>query len=149
MKVSGQLHAPVALPHGRLKMRKKLSLFITNQALSHEDVWGERMYRITYSWHRHFNTGTHWIGGWVGPRTGLNDVKKKKTCLSRESKCEPSAAQPVANRYTDCVKFDAITVGTTKNKIFWHMMQCSLVDRNKLSSLKKEALGTSNMLVHI
>jgi hypothetical protein len=22
--------------------------------------------------------GTHWIGGWVGPRTGLNDVEKRK-----------------------------------------------------------------------
>jgi hypothetical protein len=22
--------------------------------------------------------GTHWIGGWVGPRAGLDDVKKKK-----------------------------------------------------------------------
>jgi hypothetical protein len=21
---------------------------------------------------------THWIGGWVGPRTGLGDVKKRK-----------------------------------------------------------------------
>jgi hypothetical protein len=23
--------------------------------------------------------GTHWIGGWVGPRTGLDDVEKKKS----------------------------------------------------------------------
>jgi hypothetical protein len=22
--------------------------------------------------------GTHWIGGWVGPRAGLNDVEKRK-----------------------------------------------------------------------
>jgi hypothetical protein len=22
--------------------------------------------------------GTHWIGGWVGPRTGLDDVEKTK-----------------------------------------------------------------------
>jgi hypothetical protein len=22
--------------------------------------------------------GTHWIGGWVGPRAGLDDVEKKK-----------------------------------------------------------------------
>jgi hypothetical protein len=21
-------------------------------------------------------TGTHWIGGWVGPRTGLDDVER-------------------------------------------------------------------------
>jgi hypothetical protein len=24
------------------------------------------------------NHGTHWIGGWVGPRTGLDDVRKRK-----------------------------------------------------------------------
>jgi hypothetical protein len=23
-------------------------------------------------------SGTHWIGGWVGPRTGLDDVEKRK-----------------------------------------------------------------------
>jgi hypothetical protein len=23
--------------------------------------------------------GTHWIGGWVGPRTGLDDVEKRIT----------------------------------------------------------------------
>jgi hypothetical protein len=22
--------------------------------------------------------GTHWIGGWVGPRTGLDEVEKRK-----------------------------------------------------------------------
>jgi hypothetical protein len=25
--------------------------------------------------------GTHWLGGWVGPRTGLNDMKKRKFSL--------------------------------------------------------------------
>jgi hypothetical protein len=23
-------------------------------------------------------TGTHWIGGWVGPQAGLDDVEKRK-----------------------------------------------------------------------
>jgi hypothetical protein len=23
---------------------------------------------------------THWIGGWVGPRVGLNSVEERKTC---------------------------------------------------------------------
>jgi hypothetical protein len=23
-------------------------------------------------------SGTHWIGGWVGPRTGLDDVERRK-----------------------------------------------------------------------
>jgi hypothetical protein len=25
--------------------------------------------------------GTHWIGGWVGPRTGLDDVERKNILL--------------------------------------------------------------------
>jgi hypothetical protein len=25
-----------------------------------------------------FNPGTHWAGGWVGPRTGLGDVERRK-----------------------------------------------------------------------
>jgi hypothetical protein len=29
--------------------------------------------------------GTHWIGGWVGPRAGLDAVEKKKSCPCRES----------------------------------------------------------------
>jgi hypothetical protein len=25
-----------------------------------------------------FTPGTHWIGGWVGPRAGLDDLEKRK-----------------------------------------------------------------------
>jgi hypothetical protein len=46
-EVSGQLHAPTALP--RVK-----------------GTTGERV------------PGTHWLGGWVGPRAGLDDVEKRK-----------------------------------------------------------------------
>jgi hypothetical protein len=42
MKVSGQLHAPAALPPGKQP------------------------------------PGTHWIGGWVGPRACLDDLDKRK-----------------------------------------------------------------------
>jgi hypothetical protein len=28
--------------------------------------------------HGRFTPGTHWIGGWVGPRGGLDDVEKSK-----------------------------------------------------------------------
>jgi hypothetical protein len=40
--------------------------------------------------------GTHWMGGWVGPRAGLDDVEKRKflTLPGLEH-------QPVASRYTD------------------------------------------------
>jgi hypothetical protein len=56
---------------------------------------GEWMYRSTFSWQWHvagersalrpgrFTTGerapgTQWIGGWMGPRTGLDDVRRRK-----------------------------------------------------------------------
>jgi hypothetical protein len=39
--------------------------------------------------------GTHWIGGWVGPRAGLDDVKKRKFLTLPELEL-----QPVASRYT-------------------------------------------------
>jgi hypothetical protein len=30
------------------------------------------------AWYRDSFTFTHWIGGWVGPRTGLDGVEKTK-----------------------------------------------------------------------
>jgi hypothetical protein len=46
-----------------------------------------------------FNLGgrtpnTHWIGGWVGLRNGVDDV-------DRDSNSDPSVIQLVARRYTD------------------------------------------------
>jgi hypothetical protein len=46
--------------------------------------------------------GTHWIGGWVGPSTDLDDVKKRKFLTLPGSNSDFSVVQPVANRYTDC-----------------------------------------------
>jgi hypothetical protein len=48
--------------------------------------YGEWMYRSTFSWPRHYTAlppdkqpfGTDWIGGWVGLRSGVNDVEKRK-----------------------------------------------------------------------
>jgi hypothetical protein len=45
--------------------------------------------------------GTHSIG-WVGPGTGLDDVKKIKSWTFRDSNTVPSAVHPVAIHYTDC-----------------------------------------------
>jgi hypothetical protein len=45
--------------------------------------------------------GTHWIGGLVGPRTGLDDVQKRKFSTLRGLEFRPSVVQPVASRYTD------------------------------------------------
>jgi hypothetical protein len=46
---------------------------------------------------------THWIAGWVGPTTGLDDAdRREKRCLYRDSKSDPSAGQPVARCYIEC-----------------------------------------------
>jgi hypothetical protein len=44
-------------------------------------------------------TVTHWIGGWVGLRTGLDDMKKRKFRPYRDSNSDSSAVQPVASHY--------------------------------------------------
>jgi hypothetical protein len=48
--------------------------------------------------------GTHWIGGWVGPRAVLDAVVKRKIpSPRRESNPRTPIVQPVAQRYTDWV----------------------------------------------
>jgi hypothetical protein len=46
--------------------------------------------------------GTYWIGCWLGPRTVLNAVVKRKIpSPRRESNSRTPIVQPVAQRYTD------------------------------------------------
>jgi hypothetical protein len=46
--------------------------------------------------------GTHWIGGWVGPRAVLDAVVKRKIPgPRRELNPRNQIFQPVAQRYTD------------------------------------------------
>jgi hypothetical protein len=46
--------------------------------------------------------GTQWIGGWVGPRFGLDVVLKGKIpSPSRESNPDHPILQPLASRHTD------------------------------------------------
>jgi hypothetical protein len=42
--------------------------------------------------------GIHWIGGWMDPRPGLDNVERR---LYRNLNSEPSVVQPVTSRYTD------------------------------------------------
>jgi hypothetical protein len=42
--------------------------------------------------------GTHCIGGWVGPRPGLDVCGKSRPPPG----LDPRTVQPIASRYTDC-----------------------------------------------
>jgi hypothetical protein len=100
---------------------KKVNLSLCfNWAPRHEGVLGEWRYSSTHSltsaidggeWSasrpgrftlRGRAPGTHWIGGWVGPRAVLDAVVKRKIPSPRR-KSNPRAPiiQPVAKRYTD------------------------------------------------
>jgi hypothetical protein len=97
----------------------KLSLCF-NWARRHEDVLGEQRYSSTHSltsaldgaeWSasrpgrftpKERTLGTHWIGGWVGPRAVLEAVVNRKIpSLRREANPRTPIVQPVAQRYTD------------------------------------------------
>jgi hypothetical protein len=46
--------------------------------------------------------GTHWIGGWVGPRASLDDVEKRKFLILPWREIRPlGRPAPLASRYTD------------------------------------------------
>jgi hypothetical protein len=44
--------------------------------------------------------GTHWIGDWVGLRSGLDAVEKRKIFPLLRN--EPWASSPIAHHYTGC-----------------------------------------------
>jgi hypothetical protein len=47
--------------------------------------------------------GTHWIGGWVGPRAGLEAVEKRTFLVLRDSNSDCSAFHPVAKACCICI----------------------------------------------
>jgi hypothetical protein len=50
--------------------------------------------------------GTHWTGGWVGPRAALDtEVREKIPYLCRGSNLDRSVVQSVATHYTDLATF--------------------------------------------
>jgi hypothetical protein len=82
------------------------SLCLTDNALRHEDVWrmdvqnhvfstsalveGESSAsRPSHSTSRERAPSTHWIGGWVDARTGLDDVERRKPLLLRVLELRP------------------------------------------------------------
>jgi hypothetical protein len=51
-------------------------------------------------YHRQINSGTHWAGGWLGPRVGLESFWKTENFLSLPG-FEPRTVKPVASRNTN------------------------------------------------
>jgi hypothetical protein len=45
--------------------------------------------------------GIHWLGGWFGPRAGLDGVKNRKFLTLPGVELQPSVLQPAASPYTD------------------------------------------------
>jgi hypothetical protein len=80
---------------------------------------GEWMYRSTFYRPRHYlevsghlqvpavsspgerAPGTHWIGGWVDPRAGLDDLERENSWTYRDSSSDSSVVQSVVSLYTD------------------------------------------------
>jgi hypothetical protein len=64
-------------------------------------IWAVRF--TSWPFHPHGrNTGTHWIGGSMGPRAGLDTVFKWKIpSFSPDSKTEHPTFQPIISRYSD------------------------------------------------
>jgi hypothetical protein len=62
--------------------------------------------------------GTHWTGGWVGLRAGLDSCGKSRPPLGFDS----LTVHPVVSRYTDYVilaHFGALTALLMKIIVFW------------------------------
>jgi hypothetical protein len=77
----------------------KLSLCLTNYALHHEGVWGSGCIEpyfldLSTSWRFLASAalptgkipGTHWIGGWVSPRAGLDTSELELRPLGRSAR---------------------------------------------------------------
>jgi len=62
---------------------------VLNQVLHHDDVC-----LISFI-HGEGAPGAHWLGGWVGPRTGL-DAKRKHPCPWWESNTDLPSHNPLS-----------------------------------------------------
>jgi hypothetical protein len=82
--------------YGGLNVR--IHIFLTS-ALAGGERSASRPYRFTPE---ESEPSTHWIGGWVHPRFGLDDVEKRKFLVLPGLELRHFGRQPVASRYTDC-----------------------------------------------
>jgi hypothetical protein len=77
----------------------QIHIFLTS-ALVGGEWWASRSGRSTRGEKAH---GTHWIGGWVGPRAGLDNVEKRKFLSLQVLELWPlDRPARSSSRYTDC-----------------------------------------------
>jgi hypothetical protein len=69
---------------------------------------------------------THWIGGWLGLRVGLDDLEKKKfLTLPGLGTLTPRLCNAIV---CSDVKNEVLKVATVMSTSFWGVMQCSLIE---------------------
>jgi hypothetical protein len=68
--------------------------------------------------------GTHWIGGWVGPRAVLDAVTRKIPSPRRQSNPRTPIVQPVAQRYTDRCMIFRHKPPTKRFLLCWLRLRC-------------------------
>jgi hypothetical protein len=62
--------------------------------------------------------GSHWTGGWVGPRAGLDGPK-----ISTPPGFDPRTVQPVVSRYTDWANYQSAPCHNPENFFFHHNLE--------------------------
>jgi hypothetical protein len=102
------LENPMILMVSKVKVKVKLSLRLINSAVCHEDIWGSGgidLLLLTSAldggeWSTsgpgrftpgERSPGTNWIGGWMGPRAGLDVVQERKILPLPEFETWPSS----------------------------------------------------------
>jgi hypothetical protein len=118
------------------------------------ETYGEWMYRSTYSWPRHWldvigPLGTHCKGGWVGPRTGLDDVEKKKSYLYRDSNSDPLVVQPAAVTIPTALSRKQIYCSPGEYRNIRHILNCAGLrfSRRWLWSVRSSGIRTTRRYI--
>jgi hypothetical protein len=73
---------------------------------------------------------SNWIGGWVGPRTGLDGVERRKIMTLQGPELIPLGCSGVASRYADCAIPAPFHMFINRSFTSW-----SPADQNQLTQL--------------
>jgi hypothetical protein len=74
-------------------MDEQIHIFLTSAAIGDVSFTPRPLYP------RKKSPSTHWMGGWVDPRAGVNDAKKENSLPYWDLNSDPSF-QPIASHHT-------------------------------------------------